>query len=298
MKLATTTGDFSAYSSDGLEIIEYIARSGFRYIDYNFEIDYNRKTGVFGTNPQKYIEDLKDKADRLGVAFVQAHSPMGAPLDEDAEFVKMTADCIRACGELSISNIVVHSGYMPDISKEECFERNKAFYEKLLPVAEECNVNILTENFNKMCIDNIYWVDNATDLCTLVDYVNHPRFKAVWDVGHGNLQQMPQHEELAILGERVCALHVQDNMGYDDSHMAPFFGITNPDSLMKGLVDIGYNGYFTFESPNIMLPVSKRRIFDGKSRIGNPSIEVKLRAEQLLYEIGKQILCAYNCFEE
>ena len=44
------------------------------------------------------------------------------------------------------------------------------------------------------------------------------------------------------------ALHIQDNFGNDDHHIMPYFGSMNIDSVMHGLNDIGYKGYFTFEA--------------------------------------------------
>ena len=65
----------------------------------------------------------------LGLTFVQAHSPMGKPLAPgNDEFTEATKRCIESCAELGIPNIVVHSGYIHKISKEEAFERNKVFF--------------------------------------------------------------------------------------------------------------------------------------------------------------------------
>ena len=121
---------------------------------------------------------------------------------------------------------------------------------------------------------------------------------AVWDTGHGNLQDMPQHEALRVLGSEVYALHVQDNLGDTDSHLAPFFGTLDLDSLMQGLVDIGYTGYFTFESSAMLVPGSKRRRDTQNSRLSRMPLDLRIKAEALLYEIGKAVLTEYGCFEE
>lgn len=297
MKLATTTGDFSRYTSSQLEIMEYIRRAGFKYLDYNFGIDYQGRTGAFSADWREYIQTVQKQAERLGVRFVQAHAPMGTPLAEGSEtFIADNLRCMEVCAALGIKNLVVHSGYLPNISREECFARNKAFYQPLLERAEVLDMNILTENFNKMSKPDVFWVDNAEDLLALIEYVDHPRFHAVWDAGHGNLQEMPQQEALRILGDHVYALHVQDNMGERDQHFAPFFGTMNPDSLMQGLLEIGYQGYFTFEAN--LPPAVKRRPHEGEEPLRLPPIEVKQKGEELLYEIGKAILTAYNVYEE
>ncbi len=300
MKLATTTSDFSREVSTVNERIKLISQCGFKYIDYSFGRDFADKIGVFG-DYDAHIKTIKELCNELGVKLVQSHAPMGDPIiknDKYEEFIEGNKVCIKACHDLGIPNIVIHSGYEKGISKEECFQRNKEFYELLLPTAEKYNVEILTENFNKRWHPEIYWVDNAPDLKELVDYIDHPLLKVCWDIGHGNLQDMPQHEAMAILGDRIHALHVQDNYNRTDTHKAPFFGTTNWDSVMHGLKEIGFNGYFTFEADNLLTGAYAKRKFDKDTRLLNPPLEFKMRLEAFLYDIGKYILTSYDCFEE
>ncbi|MBR5554035.1 MAG: sugar phosphate isomerase/epimerase [Clostridia bacterium] len=300
MKLATTTGDFSNYTVEQTKAMEYCATAGFRYLDYDFGSDFRRKNGAFSNEDlDAYADIIKRKADALGVRFIQSHAPMGAPIAPDnAQFIKDNIRCIDFCAKLGIDKIVIHSGYEPGLSPEQTFLRNRDFFLPLLHHAEKYGINILVENFNIRCIENLYWIDNATDLLKMIECVDHPLFHAVWDAGHANMQKMPQDEELKILGKHVMALHVQDNMGNDDSHIAPYFGTLSLDSLMHGLIDIGYNGYFTFEATNILLSADKRRPYEKDKRVWKAPIDIRIKAENLLYEIGKSVLCAYNCFEE
>lgn len=297
MKLATTTGDFFAYTADQIEAITYIYEAGFRYLDYNFGIDYPNRTGAYAEDWQEQIARIKAHAERLGMQFVQAHSPMGRPLAEgNEEFIADTIRCIEVCAMLGIPNLVVHSGYLKNISKEECFAKNKEFFGKLLVEAEKYGINILVENFDKMHRPDYYWVDNAADLLAMVKDVNHPLFHAVWDAGHGNLQETPQDECLRLLGEHVYALHIQDNMGDRDTHMMPFTGTLSIDSLMHGLLDIGYKGYFTFEVGSFY-KYGERRAYEADTRLAVPPIALKMAQERLMYQVGKEILMAYDCFE-
>ncbi len=301
MYLATTTGDFAGYTDNQLDCIKYIHEAGFRYLDYNFGMDWSHKNGVFSGDWEKHVCSVISLCGELGMKFIQSHAPMGKPIergDYHKQFVDMNIRCIESCGALGIGNVVIHSGYEMGISKEECLERNRDFFMELLPAAEKCGVTILVENFNKMCIDGMYWIDNAPDLLEMIETVSHPLFQAVWDAGHANMQDMPQDEALKILGSHVRALHVQDNMGNDDSHMAPFFGTLNLDSLLNGLLEIGYKGYFTFEAGNIFLPGKRRRQFGGENRLLNVPLELRIKGESLLYEIGRTILSAYDILDE
>jgi len=299
MKLATTTGDFRSFTDNQLEIIHHLHAAGFRYVDYSFSNDYHYKNGAYSDNWKNYSLSLRQEAGALGMQFVQAHAPMGAPIvDDNQAFVDDTIRCIEICHLLGIPNLVVHSGYMKSISVEECFARNKAFFMQLLAVAEKYNVNILIENFNKMWDPDTFWVDNATDLLKLITYIDHPLCHAIWDTGHGNLQSMPQHEGLKVLGKHVRALHIQDNGGKSDEHLIPFQGTLNLDSVMHGLKEIGYQGYFTFEARSNFLPADKRREYPADTRLSQIPLSLRIQEERLLYEIGKFILTSYDCFEE
>lgn len=300
MKLATTTGDFSAYVTNQEEAIRYIYDAGFRYVDYSFDMDVAHHNGIILPEWKVNIEAIRHTAEDIGITFVQSHAPMGKPIvkDENHEwFMELNRRCIEACAILGIPNIVIHSGYAPNLSVEETFERNKAFYGELLPVAERFGIEILIENFNRMHIPNVYWTDNAKDLLALIEYIDHPLIHACWDVGHGNLQEMPQDEELRILGSHVRALHIQDNYGEKDLHIAPYFGTMNLDSIMHGLVDIEYKGYFTFEATQMLLSSKLRREFAPDSRLLKAPIELRIKAERFLYEIGRTILETYDCYE-
>lgn len=301
MKLATTTGDFSAYTTSQSDAIRWIREAGFRYADYNFHMDAAAQQGIALPDWKKQMEAVRRTAEEIGITFVQSHAPMGKPLVQDEHyprFMELNRRCIEACAMLGIPNIVVHSGYAPNLSVEETFERNKAFYGELLPVAERFGVEILTENFNRMYKPDVYWVDSAEDLRALIDYIDHPLLHACWDAGHGNLQELPQDQALRLLGNHVHALHVQDNLGDKDTHIAPFFGTLNLDALMHGLADIGYSGYFTFEASRMLLPAAQRRPFAADGRLACAPVELRVKAEALLYEIGRTVLDQYGCLEE
>lgn len=297
MKLATTTGDYSAYTDSQSVALAHIRNAGFRYADYNFGIDHSHRNGVYAENPEKYINSISEFSHKIGIELVQAHSPMGTPLEDDGSFLSDTLRCVDACGAWGIKNLVVHSGYRRGLSLDETFEENKAFFTPLLDRAEKYGVNILVENFNKMCIEGLYWIDNAPDLLRMINCVNHPLFHAVWDVGHANMQEMPQDEALGLLGKHVRALHIQDNMGDKDSHLMPFLGSLSLDAVMNGLMDIGYDGYFTFEVA-AFAPAAKRRRSSRDDRLLQAPIELRDAYERYLYELGKCILEKYDCFEE
>lgn len=305
MKLATTTSDFGLYGLTQQETLQKISDAGFRYVDYSFGIDWKRGNGFYTDAWQKHGDSMLAAAEKAGVKFVQAHSPMGAPITKNEQqrpFIEGTKRAIEGAAYLGIPNIVVHAGHCRGVLKEENFVLNKQFFDEILETADKVNINVLVENFNSMFDDNWYWIDNAAETLELCNYINNPRLKIVWDTGHGNLPEhtgrnLGQREALNLLGDKVYALHVQDNYG-DDHHVFPGFGTMNLDSLMYGLKDIGYNGYFTFEATNLPSSPSGKAKFPEDSRCAFLPIEFRERLEKMLYDIGKFILTQYGVFEE
>ena len=306
MKLATSTGDFLAYSENIEQSLKFLHDCGFRYV--NFEFSKARVPEVFSDNWKDYAKRVKNAADQLGMEFVQSHAPMGSPFAEDnSEFIADNIRCIRFCKELGIDSTVVHCGFGGKMTKLDNFEKNKEFYSKLLPYAEECGVNILTENFIQMHHESgTYWPDSAQELLELIEYVNHPFFHACWDFGHANSTRIPPDESLRKLGKHVLAIHVHDNQGvehpkygYPDPHMAPLFGDVNWDSVMNGLLEIDYKGAFTLETAIVFGMPKYKKPYEKDTRINNARLplDIKLQGEKLVYSIAKYILESYNCFE-
>ena len=298
MKLATTTGDFFSYTNDQAEALRHIRAAGFKYADYSFECDYTSHSGIFSDGYSSHVEKIKAVMDEEGITLVQAHAPMGSPLDPSGDLLSATLLCVDACGAWGIPNIVVHSGYEKGLSREETLEKNKEFFLPILRRAEKYGVNVLVENFNKMGDEGIYWIDNAPDLLAIIEYVDHPLFHAVWDVGHANMQSMPEDEALRMLSSHVKALHIQDNNGDRDSHLAPFLGTLNMDSVMCGLSDIGYDGYFTFEVGRFFARPETRRKYGRSTKLASAPIELRDAFERYLYDLGKCVLTTYGVYEE
>ena len=144
-KIATSTSDL--YKSHGFgtdeEKIRGLYEAGFRYIDLSM-YSFTQDSAYMSDGWREEALKLKAVADELGMEFVQAHSQGGNPLsNSEVEFiVQATIRSIEICEVLGIKNTVVHAGYSSGLSKDEWFIKNKEFYERILPTAEKCGVNI------------------------------------------------------------------------------------------------------------------------------------------------------------
>jgi len=311
MKLSTTIADFKGYVKTWPEAIQLFEGTGFRYLDFDFYSSIHPGDPFLSDNWMKEVDAAGEAAAKLGFTFIQAHSPQYNPQDERVDHeTRMLAlrRSIAACGYLGIPNLVVHSGMsgkFPDLgNKKAYFEMARKFHESLFPLMEKHNVNVLIENIDHVNARENYYFHTAEDMVEFIEFCNHPLLHACWDVGHANVDGRDQYQEICKLGSHLRGVHIQDNFGKHDDHIAPFLGVLNLDAVMHGLLDSGYQGYFNFET----LCFFSHHTEDNNPRFPSESIsdtrlldlpvEVRRQAEALLYEIGKHILTQYDCFEE
>ncbi len=311
MKLATTTGDLLNYVKTPAEAVRAFEGTEFRYLDYSFYTVIYEGSPFLGGDWLREVEEAAEEAARLGFTFVQAHSPRYNFLNPDADHeagILATKRSIEACGRLGIPNIVMHSGASWDIpypeGREKYFEVNRRFYEQFFPLMEKWNVSVLIENSAEKNMDGRWFFMTGQEMRDFLDWIDHPLLHACWDIGHANMRGADQFKEICDIGDRLRAVHIQDNFGVFDEHIAPLMGTTDMDAVIQALLKIGFQGPFTFEAERMLAAAGSwphaRMETEGISdrRIASPSLEIRRKAEALLYEIGKYMLNAYGCFEE
>ena len=315
MKLVTSTGDFNWYVDSIAETVKAFKGSSFKYIN----LEQPDKHPVFFSDKddgwKKLADDWGNAAAEAGVTYVVSHAPclstaylnvLQDPEDEAYHVnLRPLVRSIEICHILEIPRIVVHPCLDRAFNSERFYIYNKKFYGDLLKVAEKYDITIMTEN----CDNNGTRFSTGKELRDFIDYVDHPLFAACWDTAHGNMDEVArgigQYQNIITLGDKLKGLHIADNFGDSHHHSWPFAGIINFDSVMQGILDVNYDGYFTFEASYTLLHQNNIPYHrsdwqhNGKSvtKLLNPPLSLKQKAVELLYETGKYILEPYNCFE-
>lgn len=306
MKIATTTGDFAFYCRSDEERIRELHRAGFRYIDFSM-YTFTPECEYMSENWRFAVEKIKRLAEELGMTFVQAHSQGGNPLSDDTAKVdflrRATLRSIEICEVLGIPNTVVHCGTIPGASKEEWFERNRAFYHQLIPTMERCGVNVLCENSMKGNVGESYFTNTGREMREFIEFVSHPMFHCCWDTGHANCEGS-QYDEILAIGKELYAIHYNDNHGVRDEHIAPFLGTLNHDEVLRALLDVGFQGPFTLECDSTLTKYNqwtgRRRRFENsldEGRLREPQLFMQRHIEAMMYETAEWMLQSYGLFE-
>lgn len=316
MKLATSTGDFSFYVNTVAEKVREFKGGKFKYI--NLEQTGNIPE-FFSDNEsdwQRLAEDFAEARDFAGIEYVVSHAPclhnpvMEAFDDPGNETYKANVRAIRRsieiCHILGIDRIVVHACANDKLTKEEFYRYNTMFYREFFDLMEKYNITVMTENWD----NNVTHFSTGCEIREFLDHMNHPLLAACWDTAHGNIdgkaRGIGQYDNIMAIGDRLKGMHISDNFGDCHHHSWPFAGRINFDSILQGLLDVKYDGYFTFEASYTLLhhnnPPYGRAAWkhNGETvkKLLDPSIELKKQAVDLLYETGKYILNAYDCYEE
>jgi len=184
-------------------------------------------------------DDQPDIARGLGLSIDNIHTPfMNANsfwldgLDGEGYFNTLM-DCVRDCKTHSIPTAVIHTtcfSASPEITTLG-MERVK----KLVDLAEKQGVNLAFENLKYL-----------EHLDCIFKSFDSPRLGFCYDSGHEHCNH-PDADCLARYGQRLFAVHLDDNFGDSDTHLLPYDGTVNWDKVKKELNNCRKIDYMTLE---------------------------------------------------
>ena len=256
---------------------EMIREAGFEAIDWNIDHAWNagevcsalvfEGLSIFERPLDEilayYAEEL-EVIRRNGLSITQAHAPF-ATLDKPAVLdyaISIYKNVIAFCGAVGCPRVVIHGitkrENRADLTPADLKAMNWKLYSSLIPTLLEtegvtvCLENLFTRattlgfDFWEGCCSNPY------EAVEYIDALNVAAGKRVFglclDTGHLNLLRKPFHSYVPIVGDRICALHIQDNSQSNDTHVMPYAGSTKWADFLKEMKAIGYAGDLSFET--------------------------------------------------
>lgn len=265
----TNAGITKQYSRE--ESLSLIKEAGFDC----FDLSMMQVDEFFAS--ERYLENaknLKEYINRLGLKCNQTHSIFPVyhktiNQDETNKRILYTKRILEISKYLGARNCAVHP--INDFSEEQNYD----FYQLFLPLANELDINIATENMWN-------WNDGKASLAAcsnhdnykkLLDMVNDRHFVACVDVGHAEMDGLNTSAPKMIetLNQYVKCLHIHDNDRHYDRHNMTLFEYIDFDLILDSLARINYQGDITFECDGLFYRVPK---------------ELYLSCLKLLHEIG------------
>ncbi|MFW5889313.1 MAG: sugar phosphate isomerase/epimerase family protein [Bacillota bacterium] len=111
--------------------------------------------------------------------------------------------------------------------------------DKLLLLAEKHNIVLAVEN-HPVKENGIF--NNPKKMKEVIKDFNSPYLKATLDIGHANLTKYPVIDYVEELKSDIKHIHINENNGKEDLHLACGKGNLDLKSIIKKLEDIGFDG--------------------------------------------------------
>ena len=131
--------------------------------------------------------------------------------------------------------------------KRRQFDSLRRSMDEVLPHLEKLDARIALENMPG---------DTWEFLAYLLDNYPAERFGFCFDSGHANIDLRKQFSECEKYKSRIWSVHLHDNDGTGDQHLAPFYGTVDWPKVARMLDSSGYQGVINFE-----LHIQKTRFF-------------------------------------
>ena len=189
-------------------------------------------------------DDRKEKPDRFRKAGLHIENIHAATKNSDdfwldnlngEDYMNCLLTSINDCKEYNIPTMAVHLiyGSVPPPPDTIGIERLKRITEK----AEHDNINIAFENTGSAeCVRFVF------------DNIPSKKLGFCFDSGHQNLSA--PDDLLEEYGDRLMAMHLNDNFGTDDLHLLPFDGNIDWNKITRQLKNVKYKGAIAFEINN------------------------------------------------
>lgn len=261
MRLATTTSvaAWSLRQKNPNYSVEHAIRlcveAGFHVLDMDFSTHSSEHGELCQPGWEDWAKRIKDLGDENGIECGQAHAHFvnweKTPLQGWDWHDELVCRSIEAAKIIGAKWIVVHQRTVPDPtwhSHKKSLEANLKAFSRFADCAYRGSLStrLAIENMTEKQQGRRYGT-SVEEILELLDHLQDPVFGVCWDTGHANISGVNQPQAIRELGSNLVALHIHDNNGVQDQHIAPFAGNVPWGEVLQALGEVGYKGDFTFE---------------------------------------------------
>ncbi|TXL61084.1 sugar phosphate isomerase/epimerase [Cerasibacillus terrae] len=250
------------------KVFEYSRDAGFDAVELNLNA-----TGDVGITVDTTINEAKEivklaSSYQLELRSLSTGLLWDFPLSDASESIRMQGrniikKQIEIARVMGLDTILVVPGTVNESTcYADCYNRSQEELKKLIPFAEEYQVNMGIENvWNKFLLSPL-------EMATYIDELDSDYVGAYFDVG--NVLQFGYPEQwIRTLGKRIKKIHVKDfrmSVGNITGFVPLFAGDVNWEEVYKALTAIGYDDTLTAEltpykiAPNLLAEDTARQI--------------------------------------
>ena len=232
---------------------------------------------IFDTNPSHW-EPWRKKLDELELdrVAVTINGPDHHQISADPamryktlERNKQALECAQVLGS-SLLTGPYHSALGVFTGSKSTEEENNWAAENLFALAEHAKAMNITLGLEYLNRFESYLVSCADELIALVDRINHPNCKLMFDSFHANIEETKLGDAIRRMGNRL--VHVQLSENHRGTLGAGHVDFKN---ILTALDDINYKGMVSIEAFSSKLSAANiwRNMFDSEMQLVKDSIQ-------------------------
>ena len=211
---------------------------------------------VFGGTPADY-KPVRAELDRNGLkcttvtiltAETNAVSPDAAVRKKAVEWLKKVVEINHVLGAETVcgpyhSALGVFSGTGPTADEKK---RAADVLRQVAEFAKQANLMMAIEYLNRF---ECYFLNTAAAARELVQAVNHPNFRTMYDSFHAHIEEKNPAEAIRTVAPALAHVHISEN-----DRGTPGTGQVNWDATFNTLREVGYDGWMVIEAFGRALP--------------------------------------------
>ena len=233
--------------------VEYLRADGFGAVDFS-EL-WDTRTAYYTDRESEVEKRLCEIGEALrqgGIEVFQIHGPWRYPPQDEtagkrAEWLDLMKRGVRMATYVGSKNMVVHPlmpyGANSPENPAAVIDASLEHYARLADYAKDYGVTVCLENMPFPLLP----LGNVDQVVELVDALNRRNLGVCLDTGHANVCGTPLDMAVKMVGKRLVCLHVHDNDGKEDQHLAPLSGTANFAPFARALSEIGFGGSVSSE---------------------------------------------------
>ena len=205
----------------------------------------------------------------LNSAEHQLISPDPAMRNKALEYNKKIVECAATLGARYLtgplhSSLSVFSGKGPTAQELEWARENLRL---LAEHAQREGITVGLEFLNRF---ESYLVTSTAELIALVDSINHPNCKMMFDTFHANIEEKDPVSSIQMAGDRIIHVQLSEN---DRSTLGS--GQIDFPATLAALKAIGYEGMISIEAFSTRLTAANiwRKMFASEMELAKQSIQ-------------------------
>ena len=225
------------------ERLQRIRETGFETVLHSWDDSFKEQDGFSREEQVALIRKAGLEIENAHLQFRTINDLWLDTQDGQAVFEGYLADMDSlARHEIPVAVLHPTTGKTPPPISDTGMRRIRALVER----AEKRGVRIAMENVRK----NEYLVH-------ILDSIASPMLGLCYDSGHDLIWSAVPYALLDRYKDRLFAVHLHDNRGQNDDHLAPGEGIINWEIVRAGIERSAYLGSYTLESDSAEIPASR-----------------------------------------